>query len=297
MFNFGGLTSQDGVDCCGCECCLQLWRTRPAWLLWCGLCVRERDGEKRRKDSEVDKSTWQEFKGLYSSNNHLHMFAQTSLTHIIILFIGLDFDGSHSQAAFISICLDTIYYQLFILVFSPLCLSHCLPICWLLDFQTVTACESVCHPPPPSLCHFPACPQRESLSCLSLHLSVSCVCRSQSRCDSLWAGLGFDHDLLLKPCGRSSPSQTAPTTVDLTLLLAVCSSASSGCAITCMFAEKWDRKQTLSCMHTKIISSCPSSNPVYWVEWCSIWCIGHAAFEIATDPTANAKTDESLSLF
>lgn len=59
------------------------------------------------------------------------MFAQTSLTHIIILFIGLDFDGSLSQAAFISICLDTIYYQLFILVFSPLCLTVFLFVgCW-----------------------------------------------------------------------------------------------------------------------------------------------------------------------
>lgn len=52
------------------------------------------------------------------------MLAQTSFTHtqtlprthIIILFTGLDFGSRHSRAAFISVCLDTIYYQLFILV-------------------------------------------------------------------------------------------------------------------------------------------------------------------------------------
>lgn len=129
--------------------------------------------------------------------NISHTHSQTlslphTYTHIIILFTGLDFGSSHSRAAFISVCLDTIYYQLFILVFSPslcLSLSSCL---LLLDSQTVSACvcvrlwrgfsQWVCLSPSSSLsgCHFLACPQRGSQSvCLVCHFiypSVSRVC-------------------------------------------------------------------------------------------------------------------------
>lgn len=99
-------------------------------------------------------------------------------------------------------------------------------------------------------------PKRKSvcLVCHFIYLSVSCACACTrvgdgSGRDGFSASLGFDHDLLLKPCGRSSRSQTSPTTDDLTLLLSVCGSASSGLQNTCMFTVKRDRKQTVCRSH------------------------------------------------
>lgn len=133
---------------------------------------------------------------------------------------------------------------------------------------------SVCLSPSSSQsgCHFPACPQRGSRSaCLVCHFiypSVSCLCvhtcGCKSRCDGFWASLGFDHDLLLKPCGRSSRSQTSPTTDNLTLLLSVCSSASSGFQNTWMFTVKWDRKQTVCLSHACTQKCTPPSLKTFW---------------------------------
>lgn len=62
-------------------------------------------------------------------------------------------------------------------------------------------------------------------------------------------GSVFDYDLLLKPYGRSSPSQTSPTAANLTLLLTLCGSASSGLANRQM-KQKTDF-MALSSMHTE----------------------------------------------
>lgn len=59
------------------------------------------------------------------------------LTHVIILFTGLRFHKSHNPTAFISIRLDTIHYQQFILFCSPpLCLFLSLLI-FMADLSTL----------------------------------------------------------------------------------------------------------------------------------------------------------------
>lgn len=216
-------------------------------------------------------------KGLYSSNTHLHK--HLSYTHTILLFAGLDFGSRRSWAAFISVCLDTIYYQLFILVSSSVSvsLSSYLSGCGLTAAEVFRQFSSVCgsslwlclSPPPLQVgVIFLLVPKRGSQPVCLVNPFVcrTSVCRSPSGRDGVWARRGFDHDLLLKPCGRSSPSQTAPTTVNLTLLLPVCSSASSSLAKH-MTVYRQMRPKTDSLVQNK--TSPLSLNPVYWawVAW------------------------------
>lgn len=192
-----------------------------------------------------------------------HSFAHAQhLSHaVIILFIGLDFDSSHSQAVFISICLDTIYYQLFFLVLSlSVSLSFRLLAAGFPDSRgmcvAALACESVCHPPPPPrVISLPVLKEEVCLVCRFIY--QFCARGRQCRCDGLYVRLGYDHDLLLKPCGRGSVSQTAPTLIDQTLL-PVCTTASSGCTITCKFAKMTQKADSapLVCLQAKMIHSC-----------------------------------------
>lgn len=201
---------------------------------------------------------------------HKHLSHTYSNCSVVLIF-----DSSHSQAAFISICLDTIYYQLFHSCLLSVSLSSYLLIAGFSDgcrmHVVAQACESVCHPPLQSVCSSTASSKGKSVF-LSLCRAASHVRRSLSRCN----GLVLNRDLSLKSCGISSATQAAPTTVDVTLLLTVFrlsapSSASSFCANTCMFAEKQDRKQTLFLTHacTKIwyvlLSSLIFILP-YWVQ-------------------------------
>ena len=200
-------------------------------------------------------------------------------------------------AAFISVCLDTIYYQLFILVFSTsLCLSLCLPICLvvgsgLLDFSDcLCVCLSVCV----SVCvwcvcsrwvclspssffmwvSFPCLSPRGSQSvCLVCHFispSVpACVsaCGSQSGCDGLWARLGFDHDLLPKPCGRSHRAkQPRPQSTWHSSSLSVALPALASQAHACLQANETENRLAASLMnaHKNKTASTHSLNPVYW---------------------------------
>lgn len=165
------------------------------------VCVKERERRKRRTVRVKKKGPV--LKGLYSSNTNLHMLAQTAHkntdslsvflthTHVIALFTGLNFGSSHSQAAFISVCLDTIYYQLFTLVLSP-SLRVCLAAAGYSDGLRVCVCEcgealvgeSVCHPFFMWVSFSCFVPKEEvrlsALSVTSIH-----PCGSQSGCDGL----------------------------------------------------------------------------------------------------------------
>lgn len=212
------------------------------------VCVRIREGTVRVKTAHKCRRI------IFIKHFYIYMCLLRHLSHNThtILFTGLDFGSGHSRAAFISVCLDTIYHRLFIL------LSVCLYVflfvwlwahgCWIFrQSRVVCGVTLVCHPPPPLCgCHVPK--EEVSLSFFSAtsshHPFLACVWGSRSGCDGLRARLGFDHDLLLKPCGISSLSQAAMTTVNLTLLLTVCRSSSPGYANTCMFTDNWDTKWT-----------------------------------------------------
>lgn len=164
--------------------------------------VCEREGEKKKKDSEGKKRpsvkrvifTKHQFAHACSNCSQKHRLSFSlshTLTHVIALFTGLNFGSSHSQAAFISVCLDTIYYQLFTLVLSP-SLRVCLAAAGYSDGLRVCVCEcgealvgeSVCHPFFMWVSFSCFVPKEEvrlsALSVTSIH-----PCGSQSGCDGL----------------------------------------------------------------------------------------------------------------
>lgn len=172
------------------------------------VCVCDREREKRRA---ARVKTAQPLKGyihqtpIYTCLLKHHTNTQSlwhSHTHTVVLFTGLDFGSSHSRAAFISVCLDTIYYQLFILVLRSVFLFVSLwaHYCWIFR-QSLGVCvcgearvvESVCLSVTLLLLMWVSfsclSPKRKSVcvSCLLLRLSIrfSRVCGSPSGCHGL----------------------------------------------------------------------------------------------------------------
>lgn len=167
------------------------------------VCVKERERRKRRtvrvkKRPSVKRVIFIKHQFAHACSNcsqkHRLSFSLSLFlthTHVIALFTGLNFGSSHSQAAFISVCLDTIYYQLFTLVLSP-SLRVCLAAAGYSDGLRVCVCEcgealvgeSVCHPFFMWVSFSCFVPKEEvrlsALSVTSIH-----PCGSQSGCDGL----------------------------------------------------------------------------------------------------------------
>lgn len=137
----------------------------------------------KTRDSERNNSTWHVQED-YFHQTLIYMCLLRHLSTNTFLFTGLDFGSRDSGAAFISVCLDTVCHQLFVL--HSLCVSFFLfEWLWTHDFwmfrqfvALVCACLS-----PSSFFMWVSLsclsPKRKSSVCLSCYFissSASCAC-------------------------------------------------------------------------------------------------------------------------